>query len=418
VLLAPTLVLLLVAIGGRYTLDRAGIDWLAWLDLRLVGLGVGLAILAFDARRSRLRAPDVPRPEGWLVATFLFFGYQAASGSWSPPDAQVGGLVVDLLCVALLTLGVYLQARRNPARVARQFLWFFWVAAVVFAIGAFTLSGPGAQGRFAAFGGGPNVFVRIQMLGLIAGLALQAIGRPRGIAWTAPLLVVSGLLSGSRGGLVAGVVVGMAIVLVADRRARRLAFLGVAVTTALTLVAYEFVPSVHALIETRFIGQTVQQGYVSSRPGIWADALHLGFLHPFVGVGIDGFRALVGQSVGVDYPHNYIVAVTAEGGIVGLVLLVTSAALWVGTVRRAHSVSVELVAMLASAGYVAVASLFSGDYYDARLTWCFAAVAAALATAPEPRRTSHPSSPALRAAPPPGEEPALVRSPEATAGAR
>jgi hypothetical protein len=40
--------------------------------------------------------------------------------------------------------------------------------------------------------------------------------------------------------------------------------------------------------------------------------------------------------------------------------------------------------MAAGALFVAVASMFSGGYYDARLAWCFAALAAAL-TVPRPR---------------------------------
>ena len=39
VFLAPGLVLILVAIGGRFTLDRAGFLDLAWVDLRECGLG-------------------------------------------------------------------------------------------------------------------------------------------------------------------------------------------------------------------------------------------------------------------------------------------------------------------------------------------------------------------------------------------
>src|SRR4029453_6672991 len=66
--LAPCMVLILVAIGGRYTLDRAGLVDLAWVDLRVIGLAVALMVLVVDiARRPRVTA--LPRPEGWLVAT-------------------------------------------------------------------------------------------------------------------------------------------------------------------------------------------------------------------------------------------------------------------------------------------------------------------------------------------------------------
>jgi len=39
---------------------------------------------------------------------------------------------------------------------------------------------------------------------------------------------------------------------------------------------------------------------------------------------------------------------------------------------------------VAAAVFVAFSSLFSGDYYDARLAWLFAAIAAAAAVVPAP----------------------------------
>jgi hypothetical protein len=46
--------------------------------------------------------------------------------------------------------------------------------------------------------------------------------------------------------------------------------------------------------------------------------------------------------------------------------------------------------MIAGALFVGVASMFSGGYYDARLAWCFAALAAALTV---PRQAATASSP-------------------------
>jgi hypothetical protein len=45
---------------------------------------------------------------------------------------------------------------------------------------------------------------------------------------------------------------------------------------------------------------------------------------------------------------------------------------------------------VAAAVFVALSSLFSGDYYDARLAWLFAAMAAAAAVTPV-----RPATPAL-----------------------
>lgn len=378
-LMAPTLALMLVALGGRYTLDRAGLTSLAWVDLRVVGLVAALGLVVYDMRRVR-RSPDASaRSEGWLLVAGMFFLFQISSALWSPPMARIWLYIMDIVCMALLVSGLYLNARQGAAVVARRVLWFTWVTAVIFAAGAF-VSGGGEQGRFAAFGGGPNVFVRIQVLGLIAGLALLATGRYRWIGWSAPLLVVFAVLSGSRGGLVAALMVGFAAVLLADRRARSVAFVGVVGAIVATLVAYQVWAPVQSLINDRFVSQTVESGYVSGRPQIWLDTLALFYANPVLGAGLDGFYGLVGVLTATEYPHNYLLAVAGEGGVVALVLLGLSAALWVATVRRTERWSVELLAMVAATAFVSLASLFSGDYYDARMAWCYAAVAAALAT--------------------------------------
>jgi O-antigen ligase len=156
------------------------------------------------------------------------------------------------------------------------------------------------------------------------------------------------------------------------------------VTAGVAAVAWSRAPSnVTSLIQQRFVQQTVEQGYVSGRTSIWADAIHLALAHPFIGAGLDGFYGLIGHASDVEYPHEYLLAVAAEGGIVGLVLLLTCAVLWGGTVRHGRHHPMEKSLTVAAAAYVAISSLFSGDYYDARLAWLFAAMAAAAAsTAP------------------------------------
>jgi hypothetical protein len=56
--------------------------------------------------------------------------------------------------------------------------------------------------------------------------------------------------------------------------------------------------------------------------------------------------------------------------------------LWTGTVYRGgHRPQLTGLAV-AAAVFVALSSLFSGDYYDSRLAWLFAAMAAAAAVTP------------------------------------
>jgi O-antigen ligase len=397
VFLAPALVLVLVAIGGRFTLDRAGFTDLAWVDLRVLGLVVALAVLVIDIAR-RPRPPGGRRREGWLVAATLFFLYQIASGLWAPAAARVGPQTLDLVLMAALTIAVYVYATGDPAAVARTTFLLFYLAAIVFALAALLINGPGEQGRYSAFGGGPNVFVRIQILGVISAIALHLSYRRLLPLLAVPLFLLAAVLSGSRAGLLAGMAVGGVALLKLRHRLRTGPVLAAA--AGLTLAGAAIVafapPAFTNLFQERFVEQTVQQHYLSDRTDIWAAAWRLAVGHPFAGTGLDGFYGLIGVNQHVEYPHNYLLGVAAEGGLIGLVLLGAAVALWTGTVVGGGARPQLTGLAVAAAAFVGLSSLFSGDNYDARLAWLFAAVAAAAAVVPAAPRPPAPRPPAPR----------------------
>ncbi len=392
---APGLVLFLVAIGGRYTLDRAGLTDLAWVDLRVIGLLAALAVLTVDVAR-RPAVPTGGRTEGWLVAATLFFLFQVASGLWAPAAARVGPQSLDLLLLAALTIAFYVYATGDPATVVRGTFLLFWAAAIVFALAAILVNGPGDQGRYSAFGGGPNVFVRIEILGVISAAALHRLTGRVLFLLAVPLFLLAAVLSGSRAGLLAGAVVGGAALLRTRRRLRAgpvLAASGVLVAAGAAVWALA-PPAFTSLFQDRFVEQTVEQRYLSDRTDIWAAAWRLAVEHPLLGAGLDGFYGLIGVNQAVEYPHNYVLGVAAEGGLAGMLLLTVAVVLWARTVRRGGGHPGRTPYAVAAAVFVALSSLFSGDYYDARLAWLFAALAAAAAvtgTRPDTRDADRPA---------------------------
>ena len=383
VFLAPGLVLILVAIGGRFTLDRAGFVDLAWVDLRVIGLLIALVVLAVDVAR-RPHGPGVHRREGWLVATVLFFLFQIASGLWAPQASRVGPQTLDLILLGVLTVAYYVYTIGDPTVVLRTTFLLFFVAAVVFALAALFINGPGDQGRYSAFGGGPNVFVRIEILGVISAVALYLTTRRVLPLLVIPLFLLAAVLSGSRAGLLAGVAVGAVASLKVRGRLRTGAVAaGAAVLVIATATIWAFAPPAFTnLFQERFVEQTVQQRYLSDRTDIWAAAWRLAVEHPLGGAGLDGFYGYIGVNQGVEYPHNYVLGVAAEGGLIGIGLLTTAIVLWTRTVRGGGE-RPQLTGLAVSAAvFVGLSSLFSGDYYDARLAWLFAAMAAAAAVIP------------------------------------
>jgi O-antigen ligase len=389
--IAPGLVMILVAIGGRFTLDRAGFPDLAWVDLRVIGLIGAFVVLTIDiARRPDRSGPSQPRHEGWLVAMVLFFLFQIASGLWSPSAARVGPQTLDLVLMIALVVAFYLYAIGDPQTVVRQTFWLFYVAAIVFALAALFINGPGEQGRYSAFGGGPNVFVRIQILGIISALAVFLLTRKWWVLLAVPLFILAAVLSGSRAGLLAGMFVGGVALLKLRHKLRPGPVVAAVGALAVAgIVVWNFAPPAFtSLFQERFVEQTVEQHYLSDRTDIWAAAWKLAVDHPLAGAGLDGFYGLIGVNQGVEYPHNYVLGVAAEGGAIGIGLLTTSILLWTCTIRRRDVLPQNKMMTglaVAAAVFVGLSSLFSGDYYDSRLAWLFAALAAAAAVTKAPR---------------------------------
>ncbi|GLX99761.1 MULTISPECIES: O-antigen ligase family protein [Actinoplanes] len=393
---APGLLLVLVAIGGRYTLDRAGFLDLAWVDLRVIGLVLALVVLALDAARQPGPHPmDGLRHEGWLVAALIFFVFQIASALWAPSASRVGPQTLDLVLLAVLTIAFYAYAAGDPDTVGLLLFRLLFVAAIVFALAALLVNGPGEQGRYSAFGGGPNVFVRIEILGVISAVALFML---TGRVWpllVTPLFLLAAVLSGSRAGLLAGAAVGAVALLKLRHRLRP----GPVVAAGLVLAAagaalWVFAPpEFTSLFQERFVEQTVQEQYMSDRTSIWAAAVDLFLVHPVAGAGLDGFYGEIGVNQMVEYPHNYVLGVAAEGGLLGLGLLGTSIVLWTRVVHGGGLRPQVTGLAVASAVFVGLSSLFSGDYYDARLAWIFAAVAAAAAVSRSGAPVSDPHTP-------------------------
>ncbi|MEU8244481.1 O-antigen ligase family protein [Actinoplanes missouriensis] len=379
--LAPGLVLVLVTIGGRYTLDRAGFLELAWVDLRVIGLIIALVLLAVDLSRRPALGQTPDKREGWLLAAILFFLFQIGSALWAPAASRIGPQTLDLVLLGVLVLAFYGYAVSDPEPVIRTTFRLMFAAAIIFALQALLISGPGEQGRYSAFGGGPNVFVRIQILGVISAVALHMFtGRILPLLVT-PLFLLAAVLSGSRAGLLAGLAVGAYALLKLRRRLRPGVVAAAGVLLAVVVAGlWAFAPpEFTSLFQERFVEQTVQEQYLSDRTSIWAAAWNLFLDHPVAGAGLDGFYGAIGVNQMVEYPHNYVLGVAAEGGLLGLGLMTTSIVLWTRLVHGGGARPQMTGLCVAAAVFVALSSLFSGDYYDSRLAWIFAALAAAAA---------------------------------------
>ncbi|MFY1575467.1 O-antigen ligase family protein [Verrucosispora sp. WMMD703] len=363
--------LFVVALAGRFSPGRLDLPTYGLTDLRvpgltLLGFGALVQYAGASARGIRLHWPR-------MVTFFCFLiGLQLITGLWAPPEARVGKLTWDLVAMLVLVLAATILAAAEPARAARVFLALMLIAGIVYAV-AGLIAGPQTQGRYSAFGGGPNVFVRVTCLGIIAAIALAVVHRRWLLLIPLPLLAAAAMLSGSRGGLVSLVGAALAFFLLFLRRRRVVTLIATAVVASLVAWAvWRFLgDAVAALAEWRYSMSGIQQGDFSSRPMLMSWAWSFFLDHPILGGGLDSYYA----NFGFVYPHNYMLALAAESGI-GALALFALALFWFwreGTPWRA--VSKEQIGCAVAAIYIGVASNFSGDYYDTRFFWILAVIA-------------------------------------------
>lgn len=379
----------IVALAGRFTLSRIGLDIPVANDVRVPLFFVLLLSMALEAHHVG------PRPsEGGsaLLGILALLVYQGISVLWTPPGTITGPVVGDLIAVGGLLLVYFNLAAWDRDRVTATTLMLFHAAAWVYWLAAAAGLGREVNGRWAALGGGPNVFVRLQILGMITSFYLYLRNGEK-LVWLAPIPVFlfGAIASGSRGGLVSlGITITIALLAIRPRLdlariARPLALL-VVVGIGLVITVG---PMVADYVQQRFIQGTLEQGNASERDVLFGMALRIFLERPLLGTGLNGFTIVSGFGLDL-YTHNLPLSIAAEGGAVGLTLLIVAwLGLWhayVATPLSERSLEARVSAYCGI--FIGCTNLFSGDYYDARLMWIMLVLAAVHpARAPAPVST-------------------------------
>ncbi len=330
-----------------------------WVLLALIGVTL-MSVSRGSARQ--LKSPRISANRVVALALLLPL-YVAVSAFWSIDfyssllkATEAAALVAVCVCII-----PFLQSGR--VTVMRH---GFWIA-IVTATGLMCLLACFSDNsdRMAVLGGGPNTFGRNMGLLFLGTLYLQR-RSPATKAWMwYPPMVMSLLmvvLSGSRGALLA-VSVGSFIYFLIDNRYRTrniVAIGGMGILLLTTVLATEIGNVAFEMFENRILDQTLERQYMSGREDLYAAAFHLGREHPWFGQGLSGFTIIYG----INYPHNIVLELFCETGLVGvalLALLLMAALSFVMRYRR-HCDPVIWGAL----GVMLASAMFSGDFFDSR----------------------------------------------------
>lgn len=309
---------------------------------------------------------------------FVLCFYLVVTVAWTPNDNPFPA-VADI-CLMLVTLLVVERAARHE-----KFVEAFWLSLelLLFAIAAYALfaqlflvqnmTAADLPGRLSILGGGPNVMGRF--LGMLCLLMVaQSLRQGGGLHWGAAWRIVAAavalillLETGSRGAFT-GLLVGLLALFVVRRMNVKLIGIGAIVILSFGYL-FKLIPDADVIeaIEERWVVATLEEGYLSLRDVLLEYAYELWLERPVFGGGLDSFGY---YTLGLDvYPHNLIMEVAQEGGIVGALLLLA----WIVHLilnswnGRNHYTEIGL----SMTALIFGCALFSGDFYDSRLMFIF-----------------------------------------------
>ncbi len=400
----PPVGLGLLVFSGRYSIGRfetylgeqsqvaAGDTlWIAPIILFILCVAV--------SARSRWRSESgggaaMPQPAAALV---FAFGVLLVVGCFYSPSEGYGAR--KALEYVFLTQAAFLAPiiLANSARRYGLLLLTLFCVPLLFALlglGLGARAGGWGVTRIAVLGGGPIVYSRFMVVGMLACLGLALTTKSRtlrcGLLVGFIMMFLAFLVAGSRGAVVG---LGCAAVFLAfgaavGRRAKEVrasalvsGLVAIAAVAVVVLALYQRLDLPHVQRYQHLWEELPGSTSVATREAYWQDAISMFVSRPVFGHGTGSFGAV---AVGIEseaYPHNIILEVAAELGLVGLFLFVA----FILVVMRS---AIRLLTALGGADwdswlwpyavvtttsfvFYLAAAQFSGDLYDSRFIWLF-----------------------------------------------
>lgn len=355
---------------------------------KLLGLVTGLAWGLTVLLRGGFRAPHVLH-----VVALLFVLWNACSLLWTTDgsETQTRVLTYTQLFVLLLVVWDTVTTEVAVRQVLLANLLGCYAAATTMMVG-YVVHGSGAEvhGRVTVGSFNPNDAGVLLALGLPVACYLwgswSGPGRRLVVLCAVtylPLGVFAVLGTGSRAALLAVVPALWYAGRLLGRSRPTLAVFTFVGLGALAVAALPLLPAgaVQRLWET---GHDLMQGNLNDRQDVWAEALRIIHEHPWLGTGAGAFRtaATAVNKVG----HNFVLALLAELGPLGLVLFLSMIVIAVRAVLTAPRTLRDLwLTMLVAWTFAAL--LHNWEYR--KLTWLMFALMVVCGELPRHRETEH-----------------------------
>ena len=310
----------------------------------------------------------------FFVTSILALVTVLGSLSWTPSLSDglraFEGYAFTLLVVFLgnLCLRRFVEASEAAQTIAKLFLATGLIYSSLIFFIAWTTGGRGS-----ILIGGPNVATRIVFFALMSALYLWALTKNMLYVSLVPILAISVILLGSRGGIVGAVVTGLSFLVLSIGRIRP------SLIKATVLVVCGFAvarlspiwPTVERVFITRVVNLLILTPHTAGRNFFWDQSLTYIGTSPIVGMGLGSHYYLMGH-----YPHNVFLEVLLNAGLLAFAPFLASVVCALIVLYRARSSPSLPIAILPL--YMMIVGSFSGDMHDFRFFFLWSMIACSL----------------------------------------
>lgn len=375
--LLPVFLLTAAILAGGFSLGRFDLSYRQFgvlLEARfwLLACLVFLAIIPGMVARPGAPGSSLHGVRQWVWLVIIFHAYVILSGLWSANTSYALGMVAPLIvCMGLLLIAPPFL-RDDPQRNIRGVFTIIFAVSVLFIADA--LYRGSAQLEDGLWVGEIGLY-RLIGAGVLAATYLWA--KTGSLRWLlvipAMVLLAVFMVKGERGSLAAFALlypVGLLLLIRRQRHpwARTTAWVGImviALTSGVFLI--ETVSESFARLWSSFLvlpteRLSIENIYLAERDRLIEDSWRLFLDHPVVGAGLGGF----GNGV-EDYPHNLVMNVLSEGGVVGISLFLAPCLLLLSRWRKPRGLEHDTA--LITGAYFGATNLFHGTYTDALPMW-------------------------------------------------
>lgn len=409
--------LVVLGFAGRFEIAPFAADW---LDVAFwTALGLGLSVFA------ETRGVKSATHFSHLIVLSLFAFLIAVAVSLIPTIgynyAEDKAFRVILYAIVFM---LFTQIILQDVKSFQNFLIVFivFVSCMAMLSLAFAIQANGLLGiqRISPPGGGPITLARLLGFAVIASIGLVYFHpRKRLLLANAAFMTLIAFATGSRGPAIFLILLVLSFPFLAalNKRTRRQARGMIAAMSALTLLLFPVMQL--ALVKevpfaTRFVLLLEEErgASVTTREDFMLTGLRLASQFDYLGSGIGSWPLLTTGEDIIGYPHNIFIEILVEQGAVGLLVFVVFVLAVIATaVRSLLRASSAVTSGLMSVGllsflYALLIAQTSGDLYDNRYIWFFAAFILACTRV---HNTKYLDDPAPDGDSEPGTEPGVFR---------